>query len=158
MLYIHYIYIYIYILYIYKNFVHILFYLSNLAAKTPGLNLHKKLRKLLINHGTLNQQAISCIFHPLPKQTCMYCNAMTSFYTTAKQYSKKWFLYSNIRINTINTKKLCFSYQIASEKAFCLSQISMISIKKILVTFEFASNLLRNLTPETVLQLEQPKV
>ena len=41
--------------------------------------------------------------------------------------------------------------QIVSEKAFSHSQISMIFIQNILETFYFVSNLLSNLSPETVL-------
>ena len=62
---------------------------------------------------------------------------------------KNRFLYSNVFINTINTKKLCLSYrfinknyhdmiyriQIVSEKAFSHSQISMISLQNLQVTF-----------------------
>ena len=44
-----------------------------------------------------------------------------------------------------------------SEKAFCHSRITMISLQNIFVTFKFVSNLLSNLRPEMVLKLKQPK-
>ena len=47
--------------------------------------------------------------------------------------------------------------QIVSEKAFCHSQTSMISLRDFWVAFQFVSNLLSNLWSEMVLYLKQPK-
>ena len=123
------------------------FYISNLVAKGSGLNLCKKLNNLLSNREALN--FVYFVYFSSPKETCfaMQCNDFCLCYRII--VVKKRFIYSNLFIYTINTKKLCLSYefinkmchdmiyciQIVSEKAFCHSQISMISLQNVLVTF-----------------------
>ena len=70
----------------------------------------------------------------------MQCNNF--WLNNLKIVVKKRFLYSNVYINIYNKyKKACiigvmiWNTQIVSEKVFCHSQISMISIHNILVTF-----------------------
>ena len=94
---------------VYYNF----FYISNLFAKAPAFDLGKKLSNLLSNCEALNQQPA---FLPSQKRTVLQCNAKTSVYTTGKQLLKKRFLYSNVYINTINTKKLSLFYKFINKK------------------------------------------
>ena len=46
---------------------------------------------------------------------------------------------------------MIYSIQVVIEKAFWHSQISMISLQKFLVTFNFVGNLLSNVRPEMAL-------
>ena len=80
------------------------------------------------------------------ERTVLQCKAMTSVYTTGISIQKTVSIFQRLHYSK-NAKKICLSstcinntvmiwyIQIVSEKAFCHSQIGLISLQNILVTF-----------------------
>ena len=86
---------------------YIFFYISNLVAKAPGLNLGEKVSNLLSDHEALNQQSKLFIF------VCSQNNGLDKFMCPkVKNFLKflnKKNKYNTGQHKTIIIKKLCLS-------------------------------------------------
>ena len=109
------------------------FFISNLVAQVPDLNLAENLSNLHRNCEVLNKQSTFCIFYlsqnnglekfmfPNVKKVVKFQNGKNKFNTV-------------IQYNTINTRNLCLSYK------FIVSweEIFRLSVKKLYVTYKQA--------------------
>ena len=95
---------------IFTGFWSYIFFISNLVAQTPDLNLAENLSNLLSNREALNKSSTFCMLYlsrsnglekfmfPNVKEVVKFRNGKNK-YNTVIQY------------NTINTKKLCLSFK-----------------------------------------------
>ena len=87
-----------------KIILYTFFYISNLVAKAPGLNLGKKLTNLLSNREALKISRQHFVyFFPSQKRLLLQCNAMTFVYTIGK-YPAGNYLF---KVNNKSTRTRC---------------------------------------------------
>ena len=92
-----------------------IFFICNLVAQAPDLNLAENLSNLLSNRETLNKCSTFCISYPSQN------NGLEKFMFSNKKKVVKFQNGKNksntvIQYNIINTKNLCLSYKFMNKK------------------------------------------